>query len=292
MGTLIESDLLMKILIGIGAIFIAAMVSFQVSFTVPEQAEVVAVEAESSEFQVRCLTDNKVSPLDRNGKLSLLVWNIYKQQKESWHSELQTLSTEADLILLQEASLTPSLEKVIKQEGWVANLVRAFDVLDTSAGVLSLSRSRPSSACAHTALEPWLRLPKSALLSLFPLSTQENLAVVNIHGVNFTLGTEEYHAQLSELQKALEAHKGPIIVAGDFNTWSEDRLAVVRDQVGQLGLKEVIFNEDHRTQFLTGLPLDHIFYRGLELEKAEAPKSDASDHNPMMAYFRLQDSNQ
>ncbi|MCG7498409.1 endonuclease/exonuclease/phosphatase family protein [Vibrio sp. Of7-15] len=282
----------MKILIGLGAVFVAAIVSFQVSFTIPEQAEVMALEAESNELKVRCLTENQVTALDRDGKLSLLVWNIYKQQKESWQSQLQELSTDVDLILLQEASLTPSLKSAIKQAGWVANLVRAFDVLDTSAGVLSLSRSQPSSACAHTALEPWLRLPKSALLSLFPLSTQENLAVVNIHGVNFTLGTEEYHAQLSELQNALEAHQGPIIVAGDFNTWSEDRLAVVRDQVGQLGLKEVSFTDDHRTQFLTGLPLDHIFYRGLELEKAEAPKSDASDHNPMIAHFRLQNSNE
>lgn len=282
----------MKILVGFIAIFVSAILSFQLSFRIPEQAELVAIEAESNVLKVRCMTGNSVKPLDRDGELSLLVWNIYKQQKESWQTQLQALSAESDLILLQEASLTPSLEYMIKQESWVANLVRAFDVLETSAGVLNLSRHQPSSACAYTVLEPWLRLPKSALLSVFPLSNKESLAVVNIHGVNFTFGTEDYHAQLAELQKALAAHDGPIIVAGDFNTWSEDRISVVREQASILGLEEVTFNEDYRTQFLTGLPLDHIFYRGLELKTAEAPVSGASDHNPMIAHFRLQDSNQ
>ena len=46
--------------------------------------------------------------------------------------------------------------------------------------------------CAYTHEEPWLQLPKSALWSRYQLSNGEQLAVVNIHAVNFTLGTEEY----------------------------------------------------------------------------------------------------
>lgn len=52
-------------------------------------------------------------------------------------------------------------------------------------------------------------------------------------------------------------------------------------------MKEVEFTPDQRLRFMTGLPLDHVFYKGLTLEQAQAPESDASDHNPMLVSFRL-----
>ncbi|NMU84205.1 hypothetical protein HKB16_15060, partial [Vibrio parahaemolyticus] len=80
----------------------------------------------------------------------------------------------------------------------------------------------------YTSKEPWLRLPKSALYSQYHLSNGEKLAVVNVHAINFTVGTKEYVSQLTALEMLLKHHVGPILFAGDFNSWSESRVNAMR----------------------------------------------------------------
>ncbi|MDW1872991.1 endonuclease/exonuclease/phosphatase family protein, partial [Vibrio sp. Vb0598] len=154
---------------------------------------------------------------------------------------------------------------------------------------ISIAQKQPVKACAYTSKEPWLRLPKSALYSQYRLSNGESLAVINVHAINFTVGTEEYTSQLSALETLLKQHSGPIVFAGDFNSWSEYRITAMKQALREANLREVQFSPDHRTQFITGLPLDHVFYRGLTLKNAKAPQSDASDHNPLLVSFTLND---
>lgn len=260
-------------------------------FTVPTEPEFIelssAPEQKSLQYKSGCAQFDVSAPIDRNGQLNVLVWNIYKQQKVDWKKALKALSEQSDLVLLQEASLTPELKTFVIDKSYSAELVRAFDVFDTSAGVLTLATEPASKVCAHTAIEPWLRLPKSALLSEYRLSNGENLMVVNLHAINFTLGTEDYKNQIEALSKEIEGHQGPLIVAGDFNTWSDARLNELILQTDLLSLKEVIFTPDERMRFMTGLPLDHIFYRGLKVKEAHSIKSNASDHNPLQVSFSL-----
>lgn len=260
-------------------------------FTVPlgpEFIEISKVTPDASlTYQSDCVQFNSSVPIDRNGQLNVLVWNIYKQQKNDWQTALNILTTSSDLVLLQEASLTAELKQFVIDKSYSAELVRAFDVFDTSAGVLTLAKESSEKVCAHTAIEPWLRLPKSALLSEYALSNGQTLIVINIHAINFTLGTEDYKNQIEALSQEVQAHGGPLIIAGDFNSWSDDRLATLQQQVKPLRLKEVIFTPDERMRFITGLPLDHIFYRGLEVKEAHSTKSNASDHNPLQVSFTL-----
>ncbi|MGR6841545.1 endonuclease/exonuclease/phosphatase family protein [Aliivibrio wodanis] len=260
-------------------------------FTVPlgpEFIELSKVTPDASlTYQPDCVQFNSSVPIDRNGQLNVLVWNVYKQQKTDWQAALNTLTTSSDLVLLQEASLTPELKQFVMDKSYSAELVRAFDVFDTSAGVLTLAKKSSEKVCAYTAIEPWLRLPKSALLSEYALSNGQTLIVINIHAINFTLGTEDYKNQIEALSQEVQAHGGPLIIAGDFNSWSDDRLATLQQQVKPLRLKEVIFTPDERMRFITGLPLDHIFYRGLEVKEAHSTKSNASDHNPLQVSFTL-----
>lgn len=260
---------------------------YQSIFSFTQQAQVVSISGNNVALSLQCYRNEQAPVLDNHGQIKLLVWNIYKQNRENWQQSLTELSDGKQLVLLQEASMTPELIDWVAKQGWFGSQVDAFKAFDTSAGVLNLSLNTPSKACAYTELEPWLRLPKSALYALYPLSSGEQLAVVNIHAVNFTYGTKEYHRQLMALTKELSQHHGPIVVAGDFNSWSEERFAVMSKALTSLGLEEVDYQPDNRTQFVTGLPLDHVFYRGLTLETAEAPISDASDHNPILVSFRL-----
>lgn len=269
------------------AIAAAAVVGYQTVFTLPESAQVTSLSDGKAQLSLQCYRKESVSAIDDSGRLNLLVWNIYKQSRDQWQTQLSDLTSNKQLVLLQEASMTDELRRWIAEQGWFGSQVDAFKAFETTAGVLNLSHDSPSKACAYTELEPWLRLPKSALYALYPLSNGSDLAVVNIHAVNFTYGTQEYQRQLNTLVDELLDHQGPIIVAGDFNSWSEERLGVMKQALKKIGVIEVHYQPDHRTQFITGLPLDHVFYRGLELETAEAPESDASDHNPLLVRFRL-----
>ncbi|EGA63599.1 endonuclease/exonuclease/phosphatase family protein [Vibrio brasiliensis] len=260
---------------------------YQTVFSLPQQAQISSYNSGEEQLSLQCYNNEQAAVLDEDNRINLLVWNIYKQNRDTWRSRLDQYAQGKQLVLLQEASMTPQLKEWISKGQWFGSQVDAFKAFDTTAGVLNLSLDSPSKACAYTELEPWLRLPKSALYALYPLSNGQQLAVVNIHAVNFTYGTEEYHRQLKVLVDELSQHQGPVIVAGDFNSWSEQRLKVMSESLSAVGLKEVNYTSDNRTQFITGLPLDHVFYRGLKLEKAEAPISDASDHNPILVTFHL-----
>ncbi len=229
--------------------------------------------------------------LDQQGQINLLVWNIHKQTEENWQQELQHLSQGRQLILLQEASISAEFKQWLSQQAWGANYVNAFKVFDVSAGVLNLASVMPNFACAYIEQEPWLQLPKSGLYARYDLSNGQQLAVINIHAVNFTLGTKDFLRQIEALKQAVTEHQGPLIVAGDFNTWSQARTEKLASLMAELQLQQVAFEQDKRKVFVNGLPLDHIFYRGLQLHAAQAVETQASDHNPMLVNFSLVTSN-
>ncbi|WGV99650.1 endonuclease/exonuclease/phosphatase family protein [Vibrio sp. YMD68] len=255
-------------------------------FSVSTEASVTVLNTNAPP-KLQCHQELNTLSIDNEGQLDVLVWNIYKQNRPNWHEVLTSLSQSRQLILLQEASMTDSFKGWLIEKGWQGNQVEAFKALDVSSGVLTIATESPSLACAYLVVEPWLRLPKSALFSLYSLSDGQQLAVVNIHAVNFTYGVVEYQQQLDVLAKALLQHEGPIIFAGDFNSWSHERMDELAEYLQPLGLVAASFRPDNRKQFVNGLALDHIFYRGLTLKKAEAPHSDASDHNPLLVSFSL-----
>ena len=275
-----------KTIIVIAVLITLVVASFHLIFVIPQKPNLVTSSYSTSNDTYSCYQNTLPKSIDVSDGLSLIVWNIYKQNRNNWQNELNQLTEGSDLVLLQEARMTKELSQWVTSGQWGSTRVNAFEVFEQSAGVLSLATHLPIEACAYTHEEPWLQLPKSALWSRYQLSNGEELAVINIHAVNFTFGTEDYKAQLKSLTDNLQKYRGPVIFAGDFNSWSEARFAVLKEALEKVGLTEVVFDPDNRTQFMTGLVLDHVFYRGLEVEKAKAPITDASDHNPMRVTFK------
>jgi endonuclease/exonuclease/phosphatase (EEP) superfamily protein YafD len=109
-----------------------------------------------------------------------------------------------------------------------------------------------------------------------------------VHAINFALTLGAYRAQFDALAEALAEHRGPLILAGDFNTWTNERASVVRDVAERLHLTEVPFAVDRRSVFF-GHQLDHIFVRGLMPVAAMARDVTSSDHNPVAATLRAAD---
>jgi endonuclease/exonuclease/phosphatase (EEP) superfamily protein YafD len=61
----------------------------------------------------------------------------------------------------------------------------------------------------------------------------------------------------------------------------------MQSTLAKLGLIEIEFSPDNRTQFVNGMPLDHVFYRGLNVVEASSPVTQSSDHNPLLVSFSL-----
>ncbi|MBW2192638.1 MAG: endonuclease/exonuclease/phosphatase family protein, partial [Deltaproteobacteria bacterium] len=137
---------------------------------------------------------------------------------------------------------------------------------------------------------PLIRIPKTILVTQYPLSDRDQVLVLaNVHLINFTLTTAHFRDQLQQLEQLLARHPGPIIVSGDYNTWNDERMEIVNGMAGRLNLKAVIFEDDNRSTVLDH-HVDHIYYRGLELVEAVSTAVSTSDHNPVAARFRLDDT--
>ena len=120
------------------------------------------------------------------------------------------------------------------------------------------------------------------MVTRFPLAgTGRTVAISNLHGINFTLLLGSFRSQLEAVAAELARHDGPIVFAGDFNTWSDDRSALLNEVASRLGLKPVEVNPDGRRRTL-GLHLDHLFVRGFTVVQASAPEVKSSDHNPIL----------
>lgn len=218
---------------------------------------------------------------------SLMTWNVLKGRGRAWPEDYARLSSGQDILLLQEAHLTSSFRAVLEQSGYRWHMTRAFDYNGAETGVLTAGRSPAARACLSRLAEPLIGTPKSALLTRFPLDgSSEELWVANLHGINFTLGTARFRAQLEALAEAMGLHAGPMILAGDFNDWSQPRHDVLSLIVKRLRLEPVRLKGDGRSRHW-GRPVDHVFYRGLEVLEADAVRVTSSDHNPVRVRFRL-----
>lgn len=275
------------VLSGVGVVALG-IISFHFIFTIPNQPQLISIDKQRSQLDWYChQSEPATAAIDINGKLNVLVWNIHKQADTDWQEALEHFSDGKQLILLQEASLTEQFKQWLNQQSWGASYVNAFKVFGTSSGVVNLAAQLPNKACAYTSVEPWIQLPKSALYARYSLSNGQNLVVINLHAINFTVGTTDFKLQVEQLKQAVAKHQGPLIIAGDFNTWSEARLKELRHIMQVLSMKEAKFSPDHRRLFINDLAFDHIFYRDLNLKSAISPLTTASDHNPMVAHFEL-----
>ena len=153
--------------------------------------------------------------------------------------------------------------------------------------MLTAAAASPDSACVQRAAEPLISLPKSALVAWYRIKGRpEMLAVANVHAVNFTLDLTVYQRQIENVIDVLAPHKGPVILAGDFNTWSPVRVQVVRDAAARIGLTEATPLRGERSMFM-GMLADYIFVRGFTVDDVWVESITSSDHQPIRAKLRL-----
>lgn len=219
--------------------------------------------------------------------IALLDWNAYKGQRANWQRDFRQFLPGQDLILLQEALLDDALQTSLQEQHLHWTLNQAFLYGDHATGVLTAARISPLYSCGLRATEPLIRTPKTALVQTYRIAgASTTLLVANIHAINFSLDTNAYAQQINTLQAILAQHDGPLILAGDFNNWSDARSAVLQAMIAQLRLI-ALPTPPHETTQVFGHTIDHIYYHGLEAVTSQTTVVNSSDHNPLQVVFRI-----
>lgn len=215
-------------------------------------------------------------------KIRLFVWNIHKGEDQRLPQDFGDLSFGADLALFQEGVSTPSFVAplIAANTEFEWTLAKSFQMFDFSfTGVATAYRVKPlgEEVIVSNVTEPVTETPKTILLSVFSIAgTYDTLLVANVHGINF-VGLESYKIQMRQLADKLRDHQGPMIVAGDFNTWDPARLDYLKKLFAPLGLSRV------NTPIAGMLDLDHVFVRGMKAAFVfDLTHIDSSDHAPLM----------
>ena len=216
----------------------------------------------------------------------LLSWNIRKGLDSGWQADLQRLSSSVQLLFLQEARPGPRLQRVLKAYPH-QQFVPGFSLAGKPTGVLTASSVQSAMHCGLHSREPWLGTPKATSVTLYAVGTQRApLLAINLHGINLSIGTQVFREQIQALDPLLAAHTGAVVLGGDINAWSEQRLATVDALATRHGLQRVGFQPDLRSR-IVGLAMDYIYLRGLDIVIAEALPVTSSDHNPLLLKLAL-----
>jgi endonuclease/exonuclease/phosphatase (EEP) superfamily protein YafD len=229
------------------------------------------------------LTDGDTLDSER---IRLLTWNTQKHGHARLHDDLVRLSSDADLVLLQEAVV--DAEHLTRLDGGLYwNFAPGYIKAGTATGVMTASKVRPVGYCKLASMEPWLGSPKATSITRYALEgSEQSLLVVNMHVINFTFGTDAPAKQLAAALEYVDAHTGPVIVSGDMNTWSTGREQLVLSALSDRGFTPVKLSDDNRTRIF-GRVVDHIYVRGLQSTTARSLTIDSSDHNPITAELRV-----
>ncbi len=212
--------------------------------------------------------------------IDLFVWNIHKSSHVDALNDLAELAGQMDLVLLQEANLDTFHHDWLQHASYWS-FAPGYRSPRSQTGVVTISSVQPLVHCILSDREPWLNTPKAISITEFGLSgSSRTLAVVNIHGINFTLGAGDFGRQLEKIRVVIEHHDGPVIVAGDFNTWNEGRVERLKQFCAELGMTDLEFAIDERVSSFSH-PLDRVLVRGLRVIDAKTSVVDSSDHNPL-----------
>jgi len=184
---------------------------------------------------------------------------------------------------LQEVELTPAHRCVL--EGYAFDAAANLELRRARFGVLTASKVPAIEARAFLTRKKegiW-GTHKSFLLSRYVFEDGTPLWVANVHAINFR-ENRAFRDETERLFGELSGYDGPLIVAGDLNTWNASRLRHLLTMTRHLRLEHL--RPDRRVRSFRSYPLDHVFYRDLRVLDTRIDTTHAvSDHHPIYVRF-------
>lgn len=223
-----------------------------------------------------------------------LIWNIKKAKLKKWPSEFQSYTRGKDLVLLQEAygsdlfHTTLSRIKGFRWDLGISFLYKRKNDLPT--GTMVGSNVKPIETIVRHSpdFEPLTNTPKSITIARYGIKdAMVDLLVISVHAINFT-STGAFKRHIDRAVEEIRSHQGPVLFAGDFNTWNKARTQYLFRVCKELGLKDVVFKNGGQRLKFGKYYLDHTFVRGAKIKNAEVLSfSEGSDHRPMVLELQL-----
>lgn len=219
-------------------------------------------------------------------EIKILVWNTHKNNHKMWPLDFVNFASKADILFLQELCFKGDIKHILEGSKICFNFAPSFqNTRGDLCGICIASSAQARQVTTNNLFcEPLLKTPKMIMHALFNVAGVEVLCI-NIHALNFK-GLLSFRRQLESLDEILSSFKGPVIFAGDFNTWSGARASFLKTFCAHFGLSEVIFPTYGRKKFL-GKDFDYIFTRGFEVLKARSIVVKTSDHNPLQIKLKI-----
>jgi len=224
--------------------------------------------------------------------IDLYSWNMLTGMKKEWSKGFNEYSTNTNLFLLQETFFNEAQKKIFNASAfcWTAGNAHVHIKTNVASGVATGTYTKPikTEVTYSKYYEPVMWVRQSTLYSWYKIKkSKKNLLVVNVHAINF-VPDYMYFEQIANIEKKLRKHQGPLILAGDFNSFSLSKTKFLNLLVKKHKLTEIEFSNDRRKKFRS-FPLDHLFVRGFTaLESHVEDSSLSSDHNALWARLKLQ----
>jgi endonuclease/exonuclease/phosphatase (EEP) superfamily protein YafD len=218
------------------------------------------------------------------------VWNIWKGSGgEGFLGEYQRMVKDRHLLLFQEALLTLKGLGHFVPSGYAAHHGATYRRKDgLREGVMTVSLARTASIAQRILClvpEPLLKTTKATLVTMYKIEGREQvLCVVNMHAT-LLRSPGAAARELEQVIDKIAGHEGPILYAGDFNTFSRAYIEAVDRVLLSIGLRRVVLEGDPRSATTA---LDQIYVRGIEIKNARIDTSFShSDHFPIMASVEI-----
>jgi endonuclease/exonuclease/phosphatase (EEP) superfamily protein YafD len=244
-------------------------------------------KATAAKLSVMHQLDDDSNPLP--DEFSILVWNTFKRNGGAeFDADLQRFAARNEILCLQEVLATDILHlpEAVNQSNYQYSI--SYQRPDGFyEGVLTSTAAAMDSHCyslLSVATEPVTNTHKSALISLLPMVSGESLLVINIHMLLFKR-RGVFKKELAQILRLCERYKNlPAIFCGDFNTFTKPQLKILDYTLQLEGFSRCQpLHEPRAKRFL-----DHIYIRGLQLEKMQILDTiTSSDHFPLECQLSL-----
>lgn len=224
-------------------------------------------------------------------ELRFVVWNLWKGSGGvKFREEFKSLVENSDLALTQEALLTHEMIAHSAIDGYQAVHAATYRRVDGCRdGVMTVSSVElaraPERVISGTA-EPFLKTTKASLLTYYRYGQHDHevLAVANLHST-LIRRPRTAGAEIRRVIERLEEHDGPVIFAGDFNTFSKAYLHEIANALSILNIQHVEIELDPRTRIGK---LDQVFVRGIDIKRIAVDIAfKQSDHFPLICEGRI-----
>lgn len=212
--------------------------------------------------------------------IEVLTWNVLKFQREKSFSDMTYLTSKSDIAFIQESIHSVEIQNQFAKNismDWTfyKSFCRDYGASGVQIGTRFIQQQ--VQAIKAPALEPIVNTPKVTGFSTIEIKGVKVL-LVNIHGLNANQGLD-FERHIDQIYEIISKFDGPVIWAGDFNTWNPIRTLYLKNKAEKLGMTLLKPKVDNRK-----MKLDHIVVRGFIVKSVSILDTyNSSDHWPVRA---------